>query len=219
MTELYTFLTGPLTWLAFGVLVFGAIYRLTYMWALAKKKDGSSIYYMDSKFGLRSIFRWLTPFATLGWRENSSVTGVTFIFHLCLLAVPIFLGAHEAMWQTAFGISFWTIPNQIADYLTLVVIAGGIFFAVRRLTNPTVKFVSTWKDWGTLIMVVAPFVTGFLAYHQFFNYNVMIVLHVISGLIWIAMIPFARLSHVLFFWFSRIYIGSEFGKVRHARDW
>jgi hypothetical protein len=32
-------------------------------------------------------------------------------------------------------------------------------------------------------------------------------------------IPFTRLSHMLFSIFTRAYMGSEFGKVRHAQDW
>jgi hypothetical protein len=32
-------------------------------------------------------------------------------------------------------------------------------------------------------------------------------------------IPFTRLSHMLFFFFSMAYMGSEFGAVRNARDW
>ena len=32
-------------------------------------------------------------------------------------------------------------------------------------------------------------------------------------------IPFTRLSHMLFSPFTRAYMGSEFGKVRMARDW
>jgi nitrate reductase gamma subunit len=62
-------------------------------------------------------------------------------------------------------------------------------------------------------------VTGFWAYHQFPAYRLMFILHMLSGEFVLAAIPFTRLSHMLYAVFTRGYIGSEFGAVRHARDW
>ncbi len=70
-----------------------------------------------------------------------------------------------------------------------------------------------------LLIVAAPFITGFWAYHQWVGAQVATILHMLSGEILLASIPFTRLSHMLFFPFTRGYIGSEFGAVRHARDW
>jgi nitrate reductase gamma subunit len=47
----------------------------------------------------------------------------------------------------------------------------------------------------------------------------MLVLHIVTGEIMLAAIPFTRLSHMFYAPFTRAYIGSEFGAVRHARDW
>ena len=60
---------------------------------------------------------------------------------------------------------------------------------------------------------------GLMAYHQWLSYPLMMCLHVLAGDIMLAAIPFTRLSHMLFSPFTRAYMGSEFGKVRHARDW
>ena len=219
MNTLYELLIGPVSWLAWGVLVLGVLYRLTYMYALAKKKDVTSIAYMDFYYGSRSILRWIIPFSTIGWQKSPLVTAVTFVFHLCLLATPIFLGAHVMLWDYYWGVSWPTLPDQIADYATVAVIAACAFFGVRRLMIPEVRFVTTWRDWATLILVVSPFLTGFLAYHQIFNYPFMITLHIVCGLAWLAFLPFSRLSHILFFWTNRAYIGSEFGGVRKCKDW
>ena len=51
------------------------------------------------------------------------------------------------------------------------------------------------------------------------NVPVMVILHILSGEIMLAAIPFTRLAHMLWFFFSRAYMGSEFGAVRNARDW
>ncbi|WP_018126008.1 TmcC family electron transfer complex membrane anchor subunit [Desulfovibrio oxyclinae] len=217
--EIYEFVTGPLAWFGWGVFILGSIWKLTSLWSLARKKDQTSIHYVKPKFALRSIAHWLTPFGTLGWRENPAVTVVTFIFHICLVLVPIFLSAHVILWEEWFGVSIPALPNTVADIMTVLVILCGAFYAWRRLSVPEVAFVTEAKDWWVLGVVVAPFVTGFLAYHQIFNYEVMIVLHVVTGIAWLALIPFSRLSHMLVSWYSRAYIGSEFQGVRHCKDW
>jgi hypothetical protein len=70
-----------------------------------------------------------------------------------------------------------------------------------------------------LLLVAAPFVTGYFAYHQWFNYPLFLNLHIFSGEIMLVAIPFTRLSHMIFSPFTRAYMGSEFGAVRHAKDW
>jgi nitrate reductase gamma subunit len=51
------------------------------------------------------------------------------------------------------------------------------------------------------------------------TYDIMFILHILSGEILLAAIPFTRLSHMIYAPFTRAYMGSEFGGVRHARDW
>ena len=85
-----------------------------------------------------------------------------------------------------------TKQRVVTAFITLVVAAGGL---------------------------AAPFVTGFVAYHQWINYPLFLNLHILSGEIMLAAIPFTRLSHMIFAPFTRAYMGSEFGAVRHAKDW
>lgn len=219
MHGMYNFVVGPLAWIAGAIFVFGSIYKLVSMYYLAKKRDPQVLEYMSLKYGLRSILRWSTPFVPVNSRRHPVVTVVTFLFHICLVFLPIFLMAHVLLWDYYHGLSFWSVNDHIADVMTIIVIGGCIFFGVRRIVRPEVRYVTTWKDWAILILVALPFVTGFLAYHQIGNYRYMLILHILSGEIWLAAIPFTRLSHMLLVPFTRAYIGSEFGAVRHAKDW
>ena len=219
MNAVYEFVTGPLAWAAWGIFLLGSAWRLSSMYQLAKKKDASSLAFMDWGFSLRSILNWLIPFNALGWRQSPVMTVTTFAFHICLIAVPVFLVAHVALWTEFFGVSYATIPDNVADIMTLVVIAVCLFFAGRRIMQPEVRYITTPQDWLALVIVLAPFLTGFLAYHQALDYDLMVVLHVVAGEIMLAAIPFTRLSHMVFAAFTRAYMGSEFGGVRHARDW
>jgi len=219
MNAAYEFVTGPLAWAAWGIFLLGSAWRLFSMYQLAKAKDTASLSYMSWGFSLRSIINCLIPFNALGWKANPAMTVATFVFHICLLVAPIFLVAHVMLWDQFFGISFVTIPDNVADIMTLVVIAACLFFAGRRIMQPEVRYITTPQDWVALIIVLAPFLTGFLAYHQITDYDLMIILHVVAGEIMLAAIPFTRLSHMVFVAFTRAYMGSEFGGVRHARDW
>jgi nitrate reductase gamma subunit len=219
MHGLYTFVTGPLAWLAFIVFIGGSLYRVVSMLMLVSRKEKFIFSYMSVRYSLRSILHWMTPFATVNMRRHPAMTVVTFAFHFCLLFTPIFLLSHVVLWEKAWNVRWWTLPDAVADIMALVVVAGCVFFLGRRLVRSEVRFLTTASDYLILAMVALPFVSGFLAYHQWFAYRFFFILHVVSGEIMLMAIPFTRLSHMLFAPFVRAYTGSEFGKIRHARDW
>lgn len=219
MLEIYEFVSGPLAWSAFIVFIGGCLYRLISLLVLVHRKERFIYSYMSFKYGLRSILRWSTPFATENMRRHPAMTIVAFAFHICLLVTPIFLLAHVVMIEEAWGVSWWTLPDGLADAMTLIVIAGGIFFLIRRLTNREVQYVTSASDFVILAIVIAPFLTGFLAYYQWFGYKFFVILHILSGEIMLVTIPFSRLSHMITAPLTRAYMGSEFGGVRHAQDW
>ncbi len=220
MHDVYSLVTGPLAWGAFIVFIGGCLWRLISMFRLVSEKEKFIFSYMSWKYSLRSIFHWIIPFATVNWRRHPVLTIVTFAFHLCLVLTPLFLMAHVILWSESWlGISYWSLPDGLADIMTLVVIGACIFFLIRRLTLPEVQFVTSASDYVILAIVAAPFVTGFIAYHQWINYQLFLILHILAGEIMLIAIPFTRLSHMIFSPFTRAYMGSEFGGVRHARDW
>ena len=219
MHDLYNFVTGPIAWAAFIIFIAGSLYRLINMLYLVNKKEKFIYTYMSFKYSFRSIFHWIIPFATVNWKRHPVLTVVTFAFHICLIITPVFLLSHTILWDESWNISLWTLPDGVADIMTLVVVGSCIFFLVRRLVSPEVQFVTTVSDYAILAIVAAPFITGFIAYHQWINYQFFMILHIISGEIMLVAIPFTRLSHMLFSPFTRAYMGSEFGGVRNAKDW
>lgn len=215
---MYEFVSGPLVWLAFFIFFGGCAYRLIWMFSAARK-DRVVYPYMNLKFGLRSVMHWIVPFASLNMRMRPVMTVVAFLFHIFLIATPIFLTAHVVMLRESWGVSWWTLPPLATDVTTLGVIVGGLFFIGRRIRLPEVRNVTNYSDYLLIAIVLAPFVTGFIAYHQLFAYKTMVILHILTGAGMLAAIPFTRLAHMLYFFFTRAYMGSEFGFVRNARDW
>lgn len=219
MHDIYQFVTGPLAWAAFILFFGGCLYRLISLLLLVKKKESFIFSYMSFKYSFRSIFHWIVPFATENWKRHPWLTIVTFAFHLCLIITPLFLLSHIVLWEESWNVSWWSLPDGLADAMTVIVIASCVFFRIRRRVVPEVRFVTSFSDYVILAIVAAPFLTGFLAYHQWFAYRFFVIAHILSGEIMLAAIPFTRLSHMLFSPLTRAYMGSEFGKIRHAKDW
>ena len=103
--------------------------------------------------------------------------------------------------------------------MTIIVVIGCGYFLWRRVTQPEVKFVTFASDYVILVIVAAPFITGFLAYHQWFGYKFWLILHILAGEVMLVAIPFTRLAHMIYSPFTRAYMGSELGSVRHVKDW
>lgn len=216
--DLYEIVRGPLAWVALLVFCLGIIYRIVSM-LIDARKDKVVYPYMSLKYGLRSLMHWLIPFGSVNMRKRPVLTLVTFVFHICLLVAPIFLLAHIILVYQSWRIQWWSLPDRVADVMTVLVVLACVFFLVRRIVAPEVQNVTFLSDYVLLALVLVPFLTGFLAYHQLTPYRPTLILHILTGEILLVAIPFTRLSHMFFFFFTRAYMGSEFGNVRNARDW
>ncbi len=217
--SLYNFVSGPLVWLAFIIFIGGSIYRIRNLILLVNKKERFIYTYMSLKYSLRSIMHWIVPFATVNWRKRPVMTITTFVFHAGIVIMPFFISGHVILFHNAWGFSWYSLPESFTNAVTLLVIICCVIFFMRRLVLREVKFLTDASDYGLLLIAVAPFITGFLAYHNIGNYHFWLILHMLSGEIMLIAIPFTRLSHMLYALFTRAYIGSEFGKIRHAKDW
>lgn len=215
---MYEFSRGPLVWIAFAVFFGGSAYRLISIIMLAKKEK-VVVPYMSWKFGLRSIMHWIVPFGARNMRIRPGFTLLTYFFHGCLLLIPLLTLGHVLLWQESWGIRLWGLPDTVSKIMTFIVILGGIAFLFRRIANPTVRFVTSAGDIILIILVLAPFVTGLMAYYQLFSYQAIIIIHIWTGALWLIMIPFTRIAHMLYFPLTRAYMGSESGYVRNAKDW
>ncbi len=215
---MYNFLTGPLAWFSFIVFFTGMFIRsFFYLKGLDSSIDRVT-YRVNTSRGLkeavRSIFFWLIPFFTRGWRTQSLMTAVFFIFHISLLTSTLFLKAHNMILKERWGISIITIPDAISDYLTVTVLAMAFIMVLRRLLLPQVKILTTLSDYLILFISIAPFLTGFLAFHQFGNYKFWMLTHIISGELLLVVIPFTKLSHSFLFFFTRAQLGMDYGIKR-----
>ena len=150
---------------------------------------------------LSATSQWLFPIKK-GFEARAFFSFTSMLFHVCIIVTPIFLGAHILLWQRGLGISWPALGNVAADYLTLLaIIAGGVLIA-QRVGASASRAISRGQDYFLPVLLIAPFVTGYLAMHPNLNpfgyYGTMFV-HVMSANLIFLLIPFTKMSHVALF--------------------
>lgn len=218
MSSLYIFLTGPAFIVALLIFIFGMLFRLVrYFAGLNWKLDrvayrpGMS---MGMRGGLYSIFRWVLPFGTHGWRSHPFFAFSFLLLHIGIVLVPLFLIGHNVILKDNFGFGLPTLPQWVANTLTLLTIIGAVLIILRRIALPEVRIVTTWYDYFIILLAVLPFITGFIAMLHLESYNFWIILHIICGEIMLILAPFTKLSHIVLFFASRWQLGADFSIKR-----
>ncbi len=215
---MHALLTGPLFYISLGVCMIGMGVRFyQYFNGLSWQLDRVA-YKAHPKAGLkgafRSIYKWLIPYGTYGWRTQPFMAAAFFAFHIGAVCIPLFLLSHNLFLKEKLGFSLPTLSNPVADFLSWMAIASLLFLMLRRLVLPEVRLMTDRKDWGVLLLSLAPFVTGLAARYQVGDYSLWLNLHILSGELVLLAIPFTKLSHVFLFFASRAQLGMDFGIKR-----
>jgi nitrate reductase gamma subunit len=219
---MYAFVRGPLVWISILVCVLGTAYQVYRFYALSRRKSAFTLPPPESAPppgpgpGQAPPAEAGDPPLTWGQRLKLGILGtspvtvvVTTVFHTCLVLLPFFVLGHNVLLDMAWGASLPSLPEAAADFLTLVVIAGGLFFLGRRLFYPRVRAITSAYDYVVLALAATPFATGFAAYHHLFHYDTVIFLHMLSGELMLMAIPFTKLVHMPFFVLNRFVLVHE----------
>lgn len=207
--DFYEFVRGPMAWTAFSVSIVATLVRLFILMGRARRIQRMHPA-KSFRGGFKSIFRGLLPFGLGAMRQQPVLGAVTFIFHLCVLITPVFLLAHIILIYESWQIQWVSLPDTLADIMTVIVIAGTLYFAARRLFRQEVREVTDVSDWALLIVVNGIFLTGLLAFHHWGPYRPLLITHILLGEILLLMIPFTKLMHMVLFFFTRGYLGAEY---------
>lgn len=208
-------------WVAAVVFVGGTGYRIVQLFLLTRKKERARC----PSRGIREDSPEERKLRAVIFLQNSLLGQhpimaiVSLVFHCCLFAVPILTHAHNLLLRESWGVSLFSLPDPVIDVLTAIVLLGALFFLLRRLVIPRVRAISTSYDHLVLFITAAPFLTGLMAYHQWGDYNTIVTLHILAGELMLIAVPFTKLGHMVFFFFARILLGSEFSFWRGNRTW
>ncbi len=217
-TDFLDFTRGPLFQAALLVFVAGMVYRLVRVVFLGWQADkvparGSKVGGAAKSF-LKGILVWpFIPWVKNTFSRNPIIYLAGGLFHLGLFVV-IFLGAaHMLVWKSLLGFGWPTLPLPIVDWLAAGAIVAMIALFINRLVNPVLKLISGPAEWLNLLIVFLPMVSGYMmTHHLWFQYEVLYSLHMLAVDVLLIWIPLSRISHFMFYFFSKAIHGADFGK-------
>ena len=215
--DFFLFVEGPLLWIAFLTFFIGSILRAALFLSVSRKRDKIIYQYFSWKYVLATFGRWLLPL-NKDVAKNPVFTILGYMFHICLIVVPIWFSGHISLWEESrFEWSWTPIPDGLADWMTLIFLAIALFFLLRRIISADIRLLSTFSDYLLIVVVALPFITGYFLTHGtvdnigFLGENIQLI-HMLSGELMLILIPFTKLSHFVLFFFSRGATAIEFGR-------
>jgi len=221
---MHDFIQGPFITIAVIVFVLGLLFQTVRFFQMTRKKEWGhpplpQEVKPEKKTAKTRIASALAALKGTLWKTDPVLMIVTSVFHLGLIITPLFLLGHNLLLSQAWGWSLPSLPESLTDGLTFVVLLCGAYFLCRRFFLARVRAITSLYDYVVWLIAIAPFLTGFLAYHQWFCYETVMTLHILSGCIMLIAIPFTKLGHMLFFFFYRFFIGGEYSFLRGSRTW
>jgi nitrate reductase gamma subunit len=217
-TDILAFARGPFFQVALLIFIAGMVYRLVRVILLGWKADkvpprGSKVGGVGISF-LKGIIIWpFVPWVKNTFSRNPLIYLAGGLFHLGLFVVLILGTAHMLVWKSLLGFGWPTLPLPIVDWLAAGAIVAMIALFINRLVNPVLKLISGPAEWLNLLLVFLPMVTGYImTHHLWFRYEVLFSLHMITVDVLLIWIPLSRISHFMFYFFSKAIHGADFGK-------
>ncbi len=214
--KVYEFVRGPLALTSFIIFFAGIIWQVILFFNNTKADDSKKIMGPRptkkeiAKFTPSEEIKRLARWEGSVFRMDPTFAILSSIFHIIVILTPIFLLAHNILIQQSWGIAPPSFAEKFSDILTIVILAFGAFFLYRRLFIPRVRAITTAADYLLFLIVFVPYLTGFMAYHQFFAYKQMIIIHMLTGELMLICIPFTRLKHMIFYFLNRFFVKGEY---------
>ena len=199
------FAKGPLFALTFLFMLLGlARHVLLQLRLLATK--GRTLRRVRWRRVLLDTLSWALPYDHM-IRGTLLLTLASIVFHAGVVVVTLFLGDHVALWQRFLGIRLQAVGEGFADALTIATIVSLLVLLFYRMVIPRSRELSRPSDYALLVLVLAPFLTGFLASHPAWSpipWKTMFFLHILSAEALFVAVPFSKLSHMVLFPFDRL---------------
>ena len=191
--DFYSFIEGPLLWIVFFVFFACLLIRLFFFSCAiirsSRDRENRQVY------TLATYGRFFLPFHK-GVAKKPVYAILRYIFHLCMLIVPIWLGGHIVLWsESRFEWEWVGLPDAWADGMTFVLLGLAAYFFIRRIIIPEIRFNSSTSDFILIILTALPFMTGYFLTHGTLDSisvlgDNMAVIHMLSGEAMILMAAF-----------------------------
>ncbi|MEZ5359736.1 MAG: hypothetical protein R3F48_13035 [Candidatus Zixiibacteriota bacterium] len=198
MQELIEFCRGPLFRFTFFIMVFGLL-RILFLdvWGAFDAYRRAGDKQLAWGAALSQTLQWLFP-VKHAFTHRPLYGLFSILFHIGLIIVPIFLLAHIQLWNDSIGLSWWSIPHNWADYLTILTIVCGVLLLIGRISSATSRYLSRKQDFLWPALLILPFISGYMCASMTLSasmYQIMMLVHLLSAELIFVLMPFTKIAH------------------------
>lgn len=179
-----SFVEGPLLWIVFLIFIIGILARLGFFFSEIIKNSKNKDFRW--RYNLTTFGRFFLPFH-MAVPKRAIFATLRYIFHVCMIVVPIWLSGHIVLWaESRFEWDWRSLPDAWADWMTLILLGLAIYFLLRRIVLKDTRLTSSASDYVLIVLTALPFMTGYFLTHgtmdsiDFLGDNMRII-HVLSG--------------------------------------
>jgi nitrate reductase gamma subunit len=198
LQDLLEFARGPLFRLTFLIMLLGlARILILDIWEAVQAHKRAGDKSLQWGAAIARTVQWLFP-VKRGFTQRPIYSLISIIFHIGLILVPVFLFAHNQLWQASTGVSWWTMPDTWADILTITTIITGIALFIGRVGSSTARALSRRQDYIWPLLLITPFITGYVCANSGLGpatYQAMMLLHILSSEMILVLLPFTKVAH------------------------
>jgi nitrate reductase gamma subunit len=206
MEQWIDFAKGPLFAFTFLIMILGLTRLFIIQFYSIFISKGKRLKNVSWKKIFSDMASWVFPIKHF-IKGTVLFSAVSFIFHVAAILVSVFFIDHIILWENFFIVNLPSIGRVLADILTLLTIGSIIILIACRVFVRRQREMSKKSDYILLIMVLLPFLLGFLAGHPAvnpFTWDLAILIHILTGEALFVVIPFTKLSHIVLYFFDRL---------------
>jgi nitrate reductase gamma subunit len=198
LESILDFARGPLFRISFAIMVLGLARNVFLaLWGVAVSYYQAGNKDVPFKAILKRTFNWIVPFKQL-YRVRPTYSIISFIFHIGLILVPVFLYAHVSLWRGTLGFGWPSLPLPLADALTVITVIAALALFCGRVFHEGSRRMSGLDDFFWPLLLAVPFVSGFFCVHPTLlplGYSATMLIHVLSAELIFVLIPFTKIAH------------------------
>lgn len=213
-TTLLDVARGPGFFWAFSIMIVGLVWRVSGLVLfrarrlLAEPKSRRFLF-----AGLRTVLLRSVPPHEL--EKNITFQHFTgYAWHIGWFVTFLFLGAHMPFFESMLGFSWPALPNGVVLVLAALTLGILLTLWIRRLFNPVLRLLSDLDDHISVLLTIAPIVTGISAFAHWapfgFRYETMLAIHLLSIELLMIWIPFGKIFHMVTGLIVRFRTGAAF---------
>jgi len=215
--ELLQFARGPALSFAMIVFVAGVLWRMIGILALPFISIPSRA--RKGVLPEGEVKGWFEGIWSRMWPHKPFVKAALFstingyVFHIGLFIVVFLFAPHVAFIKGLTGLSWGSLPSNLVYAIGVVTAMSLVAAMIHRLTNPVQKLISTFNDYFSWVVTLAPVLTGLLAVsHLGARYETLLAVHLMSVALLLIWFPFGKLMHAFLFVVSR---GATGARMKH----